>query len=182
MKNLILSFSVITFVSFSLISCFDNKGKQSVEINTPEEVKKAEKETKDIADQEFVDGMTGKIWHNYLEIKIALNRADAPRVQDVAKSMFASFSEEHAEMKAMAKQLHETEDLEKQREIFAEFTKKAGSMFEDALSGGTIYKKFCPMAFNNKGAYWYADVEEISNPYFGDKMPKCGSVEKTIKK
>ena len=55
-------------------------------------------------------------------------------------------------------------------------------MFEEALSGGTIYKKFCPMAFNNDGAYWYADVEEIKNPYFGDKMLKCGSVKKTIEK
>lgn len=173
----------LLFVGFILFSsCQDKKSEQSVEINTPEEVKKAAKETADIADQHFMDGMTGKIWHNYLEIKIALTNADADQVQDVAQSMIASFSEERAEMKAMAKELSETDDLEKQRELFAAFTEKAGPMFEDALSGGTIYKKFCPMAFDNKGAYWYADIEEINNPYFGDKMPNCGSVEKTIKK
>lgn len=55
-------------------------------------------------------------------------------------------------------------------------------MIEEALSGGTIYKKFCPMAFNNNDAYWYADIEEINNPYFGDKMLNCGAVKKTIKK
>jgi hypothetical protein len=38
------------------------------------------------------------------------------------------------------------------------------------------------MAFDNKGAYWYADVEKMSNPYFGEEMPTCGSVEKTISK
>ena len=45
-------------MTIPLISCVDNKGKQSVEIDTPEEVKKAEKETADIADQDFIDGMT----------------------------------------------------------------------------------------------------------------------------
>ncbi|PRX45687.1 DUF3347 domain-containing protein [Salegentibacter salegens] len=182
MKNTILNFGVIFLITIALTSCVDNKGKQSVNINTPEEVKKAEKETADIADQDFIDGMTGKIWHNYLEIKIALTNADAGQVQDMAQSMVASFSEERAEMKAMAQELSETEDLDKQRELFAAFTDKVGPMFEDALSGGTIYKKFCPMAFNNKGAYWYADIEEINNPYFGDEMPNCGSVKKTIKK
>ncbi|UBZ08509.1 DUF3347 domain-containing protein [Salegentibacter mishustinae] len=182
MKNILLNFGVIFLMTIPLISCVDNKGKQSVEIDTPEEVKKAEEKTADVADQDFIDGMTGKIWHNYLEIKIALTNADADQVQDVSQSMVASFSEERAELKAIAQQLSETDELEKQRELFAAFTDKAGPMFEDALSGGTIYKKFCPMAFNNKGAYWYADIEEINNPYFGDKMPNCGAVKKTIKK
>ena len=182
MKSRILNFGVILLLAIGLFSCVDNKGKQSVEIDTPEEVKKTEEKTADIADQDFIDGMTGKIWHNYLEIKIALTNADADQVQDVSQSMVASFSEERAELKAIAQQLSETGELEKQRELFAAFTEKAGPMFEDALSGGTIYKKFCPMAFDNKGAYWYADIEEISNPYFGDKMPNCGAVEKTIKK
>jgi len=182
MKRRILNFGVVLLLAIGLFSCADNKGKQSVEIDTPEEVKKAEEKTADIADQDFIDGMTGKIWHNYLEIKMALTNADADEVQDVAQSMLASFSEEQAELKAIAKQLSETGELEKQRELFSAFTDKAGPMFEDALSGGTIYKKFCPMAFNDKGAYWYADIEEINNPYFGDKMPNCGAVEKTIKK
>ena len=182
MKSRILNFGVVLLLAIGLFSCVDNKGKQSVEIDTPEEVKKSEEKTADIADQDFLDGMTGKIWHNYLEIKIALTNADADQVQDVAQSMLASFSEEQAELKAIAKQLSETGELEKQRELFSAFTDKAGPMFEDALSGGTIYKKFCPMAFNDKGAYWYADIEEINNPYFGDKMPNCGAVKKTIKK
>lgn len=182
MKREILNMSVIVFTAIVFTSCVDNKGKQSVEINTPEEVKKAEKETADVADQDFKDGMTGKIWHNYLEMKLALTNADANQVKDVAKSMEESFTEERAEMKSIAGQIASTDDIEKQRELFSKFTEKAGPMFEEALSGGAIYKKFCPMAFNNKGAYWYADVEEIRNPYFGEKMLNCGTVKKTIKK
>ncbi len=44
----------------------------------------------------------------------------------------------------------------------------------------TLYQDFCPMANNNKGAYWLSEVKEIKNPYFGAKMMKCGSVKKQI--
>lgn len=171
-----------TITALALLAFIGCKEKQTVEINTPEEVKQETERTPDIANAEFIDGMTGKVWHNYLEIKMALTESDADHVKDVANSMAESFSEERAVMKALAKQMSETDDIEAQRELFAQFTENAGPMFEDALSGGTIYKKFCPMAFDNKGAYWYASVEEISNPYFGEKMPNCGSVEKTISK
>ena len=34
------------------------------------------------------------------------------------------------------------------------------------------------MAFNNEGAYWLSDAEQIRNPYFGDKMLTCGVGER----
>jgi Cu(I)/Ag(I) efflux system membrane fusion protein len=42
------------------------------------------------------------------------------------------------------------------------------------------YLVFCPMAFDDKGAYWISNEKEIRNPYFGDMMLKCGEVKKTI--
>ncbi len=42
----------------------------------------------------------------------------------------------------------------------------------------TVYLEFCPMAFDNKGAFWLSDTKVIKNPYFGDKMPTCGEVKK----
>lgn len=173
---------MVMLMAIVFTSCAEDRKKQTVEINTPAEVRKAEKATPDVADQHFLDGMTGTVWHNYLEIKMALTQDDASTVKDVAGEMAEVFSQERAELKSLSEQMSDTDDIEKQRGLFAQFTEKAGPMFEDALSGGTIYKKFCPMAFDNKGAYWYADVAEISNPYFGDKMPNCGSVSKTIKK
>jgi hypothetical protein len=53
-------------------------------------------------------------------------------------------------------------------------------LFASGISSGTIYKQHCPMAFNNTGASWFSDLPEIRNPYFGNKMLKCGEVEKTI--
>ncbi|UCJ09305.1 DUF3347 domain-containing protein [Chitinophaga pendula] len=48
------------------------------------------------------------------------------------------------------------------------------------IKGKTIYRQYCPMAFNNKGAYWLSDTTEVLNPYFGDKMLHCGEVTDTL--
>ena len=49
------------------------------------------------------------------------------------------------------------------------------------LKGSTVYRQYCPMAFNDKGAYWLSDKAEILNPYFGDAMLTCGSVTDTLR-
>jgi Cu(I)/Ag(I) efflux system membrane fusion protein len=45
---------------------------------------------------------------------------------------------------------------------------------------GPLYVQFCPMANGNKGANWISLEENIVNPYFGDAMLTCGSVESVI--
>ncbi len=40
----------------------------------------------------------------------------------------------------------------------------------------TIYRQYCPMAFNDRGAYWLSEYSEIKNPYFGRKMAECGEI------
>jgi membrane fusion protein, copper/silver efflux system len=44
----------------------------------------------------------------------------------------------------------------------------------------TLYAAHCPMAFDNKGAQWLQWDEKILNPYFGDAMLECGSINKTF--
>ncbi len=44
-----------------------------------------------------------------------------------------------------------------------------------------VYVEFCPMANNNKGAYWLSESKDIRNPYFGDKMLKCGEIKDVLK-
>ena len=44
----------------------------------------------------------------------------------------------------------------------------------------TLYVQHCPMADDNTGADWLSLDKQIRNPYFGDKMLKCGSVTETI--
>lgn len=47
-------------------------------------------------------------------------------------------------------------------------------------TGHTLYYQHCPMAFDNRGAYWLSDDPVIRNPYFGNKMLHCGSVEDSL--
>jgi Cu(I)/Ag(I) efflux system membrane fusion protein len=48
------------------------------------------------------------------------------------------------------------------------------------LMGKTAYYQFCPMAFDDKGAYWLSEIKEIRNPYFGKKMNVCGETKETM--
>jgi hypothetical protein len=51
---------------------------------------------------------------------------------------------------------------------------KSGDMSE------TMYWNHCPMAMGGDGANWLSINEKISNPYMGQKMPGCGSVQETL--
>ncbi|WEK34788.1 MAG: DUF3347 domain-containing protein [Candidatus Pseudobacter hemicellulosilyticus] len=46
--------------------------------------------------------------------------------------------------------------------------------------GQKVYWQYCPMAFDNQGAYWVSQNREVFNPYFGDEMLHCGSVEDSL--
>lgn len=70
-----------------------------------------------------------------------------------------------------------------------EAKRKEFEMISDALwsltrtvryDGEKIYYQYCPMAFNNKGAYWLSNQSAIRNPYFGDEMLECGKVEDSV--
>ena len=68
-----------------------------------------------------------------------------------------------------------------QRERFEQLSILMYALAENGqFEGRTIYKQFCPMAFDNKGAYWLSLDENILNPYFGDKMLRCGYVEEIL--
>lgn len=46
--------------------------------------------------------------------------------------------------------------------------------------GQKIYYMFCPMAFDDKGAYWLSNNVTVRNPYFGKKMLTCGNIADSL--
>lgn len=64
------------------------------------------------------------------------------------------------------------------------FEKVSDAMFgmlrASNMKNAGIYRQYCPMAFNDKGAYWLSDVTDIKNPYFGKKMLECGEVTDSL--
>lgn len=70
-----------------------------------------------------------------------------------------------------------------QREHFDLLSKDMADLLNTLGTGGqTLYKDFCPMYNNKKGAYWISETKEIKNPYLGKAMPTCGEVKEEINK
>lgn len=69
-----------------------------------------------------------------------------------------------------------------QREHFDMLSKDMADLVKTFGTGGqTLYKDFCPMYNNQKGAYWFSETKEIKNPYLGKAMPTCGVMKEEIK-
>lgn len=137
---------------------------------------------KDEITAQFEDEETAAIYQHYINIKNALVQTDAAMAQDRAKAMVAALevSESNAVTAEAARKIATTTEVNQQREAFSQLTKAMDSQLEGALASGEIYKQYCPMAFEGKGDSWFSNTKEIRNPYYGDKMLKCGRVEATI--
>lgn len=131
------------------------------------------------AEVEFSDEQSKEVFNAYLEVKDALVQTDAKAAKLAAEDLSKALGE-NKEVASVAQKLSETDDVNKQREVFSELNKVMEPILKESISSGKIYKQYCPMAFEGKGDYWYSDSDQIRNPYFGDKMLKCGRVEETI--
>lgn len=85
------------------------------------------------------------------------------------------------ELLRYAMAIQQNTDIEQQRVSFEPLTNALYLVLTDIGAGTkSVYKQYCPMAFNDKGAYWLSDKEEILNPYFGDAMLRCGVVKEVL--
>jgi len=180
MKKMSIKAGILAMALTTTLACGEKNSKQKAKENNTTRVEQAEQETEDRADVSFSDEMTGKVFQDYQQLRTALVASDADGTQTAARNLAENFTEEREEMKSMVLAMAETDQLEEQRELFSGVTAKVEPMFKDAIAEGTIYKQFCPMAFEGKGGYWISDVNEIRNPYYGDRMLKCGEVVEEI--
>jgi Cu(I)/Ag(I) efflux system membrane fusion protein len=148
--------------------------------------------------QAFREQITA-VAHAYFEVKNALVNDDAGTAQKTSGKVSAAIEkvdmsllegDAHHQWMALQKQLEEasgmiseTTDIEKQREHFNMLSE---AMLETTESFGLeidkTYRQFCPMAFDDEGAFWLSESDEILNPYFGDMMLRCGEVKETYRK
>jgi len=68
-----------------------------------------------------------------------------------------------------------------QREHFDLLSQDMVDLVKATGTSQTLYRDFCPMYNNKKGAAWLSETKEIKNPYYGKEMPKCGEVKEQIK-
>ncbi|MCL6266368.1 DUF3347 domain-containing protein [Flagellimonas myxillae] len=156
----------------SLVSC-----KNETKDNTS--TSDSNTETTKIVGLSFSDDNVSKQFQHYIHVKTALVNSNAEEAQSGAKMLMENTDD--AALKGLLSKISETGDIEAQRTVFSNVTEKMTAIVGASISSGEVYQQFCPMAFNNQGGYWLSTEEEIRNPYFGDKMLKCGKVTETIK-
>ena len=171
--------------TLSFYSCGENKKENQEAMPMQNEMYQekttldTEKQDKRVASNaEFKEEAVAMAYANYIAVKDALVASDAEMAKNEAQKLADNGN---AEVSAAAKKIVSSTDVNEQREAFSNLTKAMQPVLDDSLKSGEIYKQFCPMAFEGKGDYWYSNSKDIRNPYFGDKMLKCGRVEETIK-
>ena len=70
--------------------------------------------------------------------------------------------------------------IEDQREAFYPLSQQLTMTLKVFPIPTPVYQAFCPMAFDNKGATWLQENDQVLNPYFGDMMLHCGEIKETI--
>lgn len=81
----------------------------------------------------------------------------------------------------MLKAIENNENLENQRAHFVVLNKNLIALVDNLdHTTSDLYVLNCPMANDDQGASWLSTSTEILNPYYGDKMLKCGAVVDTI--
>lgn len=139
-----------------------------------------------------------EVWQAYLDVSEALSDDDetgareaAERMQDAVANADAQlledeaaqvWSEEHGALYEALDRFHEGADIEAIRTEFETVSEQMKRIIV-AFHGNVIspvYVLNCPMAFDNEGADWLHDTEEVANPYFGETMFRCGAVAERL--
>lgn len=126
-----------------------------------------------------------KILSDYLAIKNALTETDGAAASSEAKKLLSHLNEikteEVEKIRTDAEHISATENTDDQRAAFNTLSQNVYTLVKATeANASTLYKQYCPMAFDNEGAYWLSSKKEIANPYFGDKMLRCGKVEEEL--
>jgi len=139
-----------------------------------------------------------QVFDDYILLKDALVNDDAKGAQQAGKQINQSLkkvdmkllSDEKAhnhwmtiqkELKTSANTIENDSDIATQRAHFKHLSAHMISSVQLFGVNENVYIQFCPMADNNKGAYWISLEKEVRNPYYGEAMLTCGEVNATLK-
>jgi Cu(I)/Ag(I) efflux system membrane fusion protein len=82
------------------------------------------------------------------------------------------------------KMTQEINATRKINEVYGPFAEMSDLFFDFLdhykIKNLTLFRQYCPMAFDNKGAYWLSNTQDIYNPYFGEEMRFCGEVKEQL--
>jgi copper chaperone CopZ len=112
--------------------------------------------------------------------KEVLTAANTVKMEELAMDVHMVWMKEMKGVMAGAKNISETQNIERQREIFIPFSKSIYELLKVAKYETPVYLQFCPMANDGEGANWLSKENAVKNPYYGSKMMSCGKTVETI--
>lgn len=183
MKKYIYLLAIIAF-----FSCKNNEPEvktapsQVAQKSTPQTGDLNETDTK--VDVVFENEKFTKIYNAYLDVKAALVNTDDETSATTTRAflMLSKGDDAYTAIHNATIPFAEVTTVKERRVIFEKVsTAMEIQIAKEKIVSGAVYKQYCPMAFNGKGAYWLSNSNEVRNPYYGDQMLKCGVVEKEIK-
>ena len=121
----------------------------------------------------------------YFEVKDALVETNGKEARKAANRLVKLMEEVQEEslvaIRTSAVHIASLKDPKKQRVHFQKLSDHMYTLLKSTEANESpVYRQFCPMSFDNQGAYWLAEEKEVNNPYFGDLMLHCGSVEEEL--
>ena len=138
-----------------------------------------------------------QLTEEYFKVKNSLVSDDALATQKAAAAVQSSLSKVdmslvkgpaydqwmiiRSEIQKAAGMIVKESEIANQRRYFSPLSQAFLELTETfGLTKDKVYKEYCPMAFDDKGAFWLSESAEIRNPYFGKSMLACGEVTETF--
>ena len=133
------------------------------------------------------------VFDNYFLLKDALVKTDGKTASVQSKKLLSAINEikmetlkmeEHMiwmkvfkDLTADAKNISQTQDIKKQRELFRSLSKNTYEQIRVSKFTEPVYYQYCPM----QDAKWLSKENTVKNPYYGSQMLSCGKTVETIK-
>ncbi|MEH6659435.1 DUF3347 domain-containing protein [Leeuwenhoekiella marinoflava] len=172
----------LTLASVLVLSCGEKKSNQETVTVGHGEVAHKIAYSGAKRDAEFQNAEVAQVYDDYNALKIALVNTDEEVAQTIAQKLVISIEavKVEASLVKAVEAIANSENINEQRAQFENLTAGIKTLVEENITSGTLYYQYCPMAFDGKGAYWIANEKKVFNPYFGDVMLNCGTVDSKI--
>ncbi len=139
------------------------------------------------------------LYNDYFKFQMALadDDLDASRkhasqlektIASVDMSLFSGSAHDQwmklsAQMTKFSEIAAKATDIEGARDAFFHLSNAVIDLHKTFGHGSDMnyYLTFCPMARNNKGAYWLQTVDTVYNSFYGDMMLRCGEIKQALK-
>lgn len=169
---------IILVASIAFSAGCSSNGTKNTEDKTAEKSASVEPAVK----VSFANDTLKAVYEHYIHLKNVLVKSDGSEAQTAAAELQTALTNAgNATGAELAGKIASTKDLAAQRAEFNPLTAEVESTIKSGeITGGKIYKQYCPMANDGNGGYWLSAESEIRNPYYGDDMLECGEVKEEI--